>query len=189
MWQDAASSSPPPTTAPCSTAITGTRPNWIASKAACQPRECRIAAWMSRSTSSERSSPAQKCAPSPLTTTARTSAGRLTKAVCSCAIRPSLIALRLTGRFRRMCSTAPSWLICSSSRPASRPVAGVKVESGAGVLMSGRRWGDPGRLTGTLQALMLRKYKYLAVPWISMKTLDLPLSLVSWCVFAGKPLV
>ena len=35
-----ASSSPPPTTAPCSTATTGTRPNWTRSNAACHMREC-----------------------------------------------------------------------------------------------------------------------------------------------------
>ena len=42
MCADAASSSPPPTTAPCSTAITGTRPSWIWSNAACQVREWRM---------------------------------------------------------------------------------------------------------------------------------------------------
>ena len=47
--------------------------------------------------SSDRSSPAQKCSPSPLSTTARTASGRLTKAVCSCATSASLIALRLAG--------------------------------------------------------------------------------------------
>ena len=57
----AASSSPPPTTAPCSTATTGTRPNWIASNAACHMRECSTPVATSRSASSDRSSPAQKC--------------------------------------------------------------------------------------------------------------------------------
>ena len=52
-----------------------------ASNAACQVREWMIASATSRSCSSERSRPAQKCSPSPLSTTARTSAGRLTKAV------------------------------------------------------------------------------------------------------------
>ena len=42
MWQLLAISSPPPTTAPCSTATTGTLPNWIASIAACQLRECKM---------------------------------------------------------------------------------------------------------------------------------------------------
>src|SRR5574343_17498 len=126
MWQAAASSRPPPTTAPCRTAITGTLPNWKASKQACQPRECRMAAWVSRSTSSDRSRPAQKCSPSPLTTTARVSAGRLTMAVCSCAIRVSLIALRLDGRFRRMWMTGRDCATRSRSNVASRPAAGVK---------------------------------------------------------------
>ena len=57
-----ASSSPPPTTAPCSTATTGTRPNWMASIAACHCASARCprhAALLS----SDRSSPAQKCSP------------------------------------------------------------------------------------------------------------------------------
>ncbi len=40
MCVEAASSSPPPTTAPCIAAMTGVRPNWIASNARCHMREC-----------------------------------------------------------------------------------------------------------------------------------------------------
>ena len=39
MWQAAASSRPPPTTAPCRAATTGTGPYWICSNAACHMRE------------------------------------------------------------------------------------------------------------------------------------------------------
>ena len=92
-----------------------------------------------RSERSDRSSPAQKCWPSPLMTSACAEAGRWISAVCSCCISASLMALRLAGRFRRMWATAPLKLICSSFSWASRPSAGVN--SGVMVLMgvSGKR--------------------------------------------------
>src|SRR6185369_1079494 len=121
-----ASSSPPPTTAPCSTATTGRRPNCTWSIAACHWRECAMPSKTSRSDISDRSSPAQKCSPAPLSTTARTGSARVAKQDWICAISVSLMALRLPGRFSRTCAMSPAMPIESRSRAASAPPAGVK---------------------------------------------------------------
>src|SRR5574343_17889 len=84
MWQALASSNPPPTTAPCKAAITGTRPFSTASSAVCHMREWCTPSPASRSCSSDRSRPAQKWSPS-----------------------PSITALRFCGRRRRTTATAP----------------------------------------------------------------------------------
>ena len=81
-----------------------------ASNAACHERECTTPSATLRSDSSDRSRPAQKCSPSPLSTTARVVSGRLMKAVCSCATSASLSALRLAGRFSRTWQTGAALL-------------------------------------------------------------------------------
>src|SRR5574343_327434 len=107
MWQALASSNPPPTTAPCKAAITGTRPFSTASRAVCHMREWCTPSPASRSCSSDRYRPAQKWSPSPSITAARASGGRFSKTWRKAKIRPSLRALRFCGRRRRTTATAP----------------------------------------------------------------------------------
>src|SRR3954466_1759898 len=95
----AASSSPPPTTAPCSTATTGAFPNSMYWNARCQLAECSTPSAVLRSVSSVRSRPAEKCCPSPLSTTALMSLGSAVKNDCSPSTVVSSSALRLCGRF------------------------------------------------------------------------------------------
>jgi hypothetical protein len=78
MWHAAAISSPPPTTAPCSTATTGTLPNSMCSKARCQLRECAMPC-AHRGAELARSRPEQKWSPSPASTTALTPSGTAAK--------------------------------------------------------------------------------------------------------------
>ena len=91
-----------------------------------EEREWTMPSAALRSASSDRSSPAQKCSPSPLSTTARVASGRLTKAVCSSATKASLMALRLAGRLRRMWVTASRCSTRSKSGDASAGVAGER---------------------------------------------------------------
>ena len=81
-------------------AMTGTVPFSTQSSAACHMREWNTPSAASRSLSSDRSRPAQKCSPSPSITAAFTLAGRFWKASRIARIRPSLSALRLAGRVR-----------------------------------------------------------------------------------------
>src|SRR6516162_4246143 len=98
---------PPPTTAPCNTATTGTLPNSMRSKARCQERECAMPATVARSTSSVRSRPALKCSPSPHKTTAPISSGSVEKKVSMPATIGSSSALRFCARLSRNTATAP----------------------------------------------------------------------------------
>ena len=95
----------------------------MASKQACQARECCMPSVTLRSLTSLRSRPAQKWSPSPLSTAAFMVAGMLTNAVCSCVSNASLMELRLAGRFRRMCSTAPLCSRRSRDKALSGPLA------------------------------------------------------------------
>ncbi len=107
MWHAAASSSPPPITAPCSTATTGRVPNWIASKAECQRREWAMPAGTEVSVSEVRSRPEEKWSPVPTSTTARTSAGGAVKYPRKASTVASSSALRLSGRLSASSATAP----------------------------------------------------------------------------------
>src|ERR1700704_679120 len=101
MWHAAAISSPPPTTAPCSTATTGTLPNSMRSKARCQLRECAIPCATSRALSSPRSRPEQKWSPSPASTAALTPSGRAAKNASMPNTVGWSMALRFSGRARK----------------------------------------------------------------------------------------
>src|SRR5215468_5360322 len=107
MWQAAAISSPPPTTAPCSTATTGALPNSMRSNARCQLREWAIPCAISREVSSVRSRPAQKCSPSPASTTALIASGRAAKKVSIPNTVGSSMAFRFSGRARKRTAMSP----------------------------------------------------------------------------------
>src|SRR6516162_9607411 len=107
MWQAAAISSPPPTTAPCSTATTGALPNSMRPKARCQLRECAMPCAMSREVSSPRSRPAQKCSPSPASTTALMASGSAAKNASMPDTVGSSMALRFSARARKSTAMSP----------------------------------------------------------------------------------
>jgi hypothetical protein len=101
-WVLVASSSPPPTTAPCSADTTGRPPNWIFWKTLCHHWECCSTSKGERIWCSDRSRPAEKCAPSPEITTTVASLPRLSKQASMSCKRPLFTALRLAGRLSRM---------------------------------------------------------------------------------------
>src|SRR3954447_6679106 len=115
MWQAAAISSPPPTTAPCSTATTGTLPNSMCSNARCQLRECAMPCATSRALSSPRSRPEQKWSPSPASTTALTPSGTAAKKASIPNTVGSSMALRFSGRASSRTATSP-WRSALSDR-------------------------------------------------------------------------
>src|SRR5918911_1858472 len=101
-----ANSRPPPTTAPCSTDTTGTRPNSTRSNARCHIIECSTPSTVLRSVSSARSSPAQKWSPSAARTTACTPAGTFVKNASTPSTVASLSALRFSGRASHSTATS-----------------------------------------------------------------------------------
>src|SRR6266566_2690366 len=107
MWHAAAISSPPPTTAPCSTATTGALPNSMRSKARCQLRECAMPCAMSREVSSPRSRPEQKWSPSPASTTALMASGSAAKNASMPDTVGSSMALRFSARARKSTAMSP----------------------------------------------------------------------------------
>ena len=145
MWQVVASSSPPPTTAPCRAATMGTRPNSIVVNTLCQEREWCTPSTASISFSELKSSPAQKCSPSPSITTAFVLAGSSSKRCASAAMTPSLMALRFLGRVRRMMLMLPRCSTETSSSVGTVFAGGMVglavLGKGCGVMAVGTCWG------------------------------------------------
>src|SRR5262245_1135131 len=134
-----ASSRPPPTTAPWSTATTGTVPNWMRANASCHIRECWTPCAAERSFSSARSRPAQKCAPAPCSTTARQPSGGAAKKSRSPSTVGSFRALRFAARSRRRTPIA-SWR--SKWSDAGVRACIVEFSSLRGRALPGFRFGD-----------------------------------------------
>src|SRR4051812_21472335 len=95
-------------TAPLSTATTGSRPLSSRSNDRCHIRECSRPSKASRSVSSDRSSPAQKCSPWASSTTAFTPSGGALKNASMPSTVGSFSALRFAARVRRSTATSPS---------------------------------------------------------------------------------
>src|SRR5262245_7993483 len=94
-------------TPPCNAATTGTLPNWIFSNARCHRLECAIPCAMSRSSSSDRSRPAEKCSPSPARSTAWALLGNDVKNCSMPTMVSSSSALRFCGRLSFSTATLP----------------------------------------------------------------------------------
>src|SRR5262245_13011278 len=147
MWQAAAISSPPPTTAPCSTATTGALPYSMRSNARCQLREWAMPCAISREVSSVRSSPAQKCSPSAASTTALIASGRAAKKVSIPNTVGSSMAFRFSGRARKRTAMSPRRSALSERGSSmSKPPADLVTRSSQ--LPSPARFGDISRKTG-----------------------------------------
>src|SRR5215470_11976141 len=138
-----ASSSPPPTTAPWRTAITGAAPNCRSSKARCHIRECSTPSAAECDASEERSSPAQKCSPAPHSTTARTPSGGRAKNVPSPCTVASSSALRFSARFRRTMAMSPWRSIASEPDKIARSPGFVADMAGVSAMATGSLSSNP----------------------------------------------